>query len=118
MQEVNINFNFVVPAEGVLATARKMAASSDADQKAVGSTLLDLTEITNRTKDAVADVKNPATYDLAVYFDYKFGDSLEAAKRLEKGGEKEVGYVATTLVKQSEAIAESKAAFQAAAAKK
>ncbi|MBA4190804.1 MAG: hypothetical protein C0467_22690 [Planctomycetaceae bacterium] len=114
-KSVSISFEFVVPAEEVLATARKMASSSNRDEQVVGKSVLDLTEVTNRSKAAVEDVTNPADYDMAVYFDYKFGDSLEAAKRLESATDKEVGYVADTLISQSEAITKSKAAFQAAA---
>ncbi len=116
-KQVNVQFRFIVPAEGVLATAQKMASSSNSDEKAVGSAVVELTDITNRSKAAVEDVANPATYDMAVYFDYKFGDSLEAAKRLKSSAEKEVGYVADTLISQAKAINQSKAAFLAAAKK-
>jgi hypothetical protein len=113
-KEVSISFNFVVPADGVLATARKMASSSDPDEKTVGSTVLELTDITKRTMVAVADVRSKANYDLAVYFDFNFGGSLEAAKRLEKVTDKEVVYVADSLIEQANSIAKSKAAWQAA----
>ena len=86
----------------------------NSDEKAVGSTVLELTDITNRTKAAVEDVRSKATYDLAVYFDFNFGGSLEVAKRLEKPTDMEVGYVAQTLISQADAIAKSKAVWQAA----
>jgi len=78
----------------------------------VGETLLDLTEVTEKTKAAIADVASQAEYDLAVYFDYKFGDALEAAKRLQSSSDKNDRYVAETLLRQSDAILSSKAAWQ------
>jgi len=112
LKKVNFSFQFIVPAEAVLEAARKMAVSGNQDEQQVGETLLDLTEVTEKTKAAIADVASQAEYDLAVYFDYKFGDALEAAKRLQSSSDKNDRYVAETLLRQSDAILSSKAAWQ------
>ena len=85
------------------------------DESEVGKTLLNLTEVTNKTKAAVADVASSAQHDLAVYFDYKLGDALEAARRLMSSPDANVRHVAETLIGQSQAIASSKASFLEAA---
>lgn len=113
-KKVSITYEFVVPADGVLASARKMATSSNQDEKTVGGAVVELTDIINRTKAAIEDTVSNDTYDLGVYFDYQFGDTLEAAKRLKTSPDKEVRYVADTLISQSEAITKSKTAFLAA----
>lgn len=114
-KEIDLSFQFVVPADAVMEAARKMATSTNHDETEVGQTLLDLTEVTNKTKAAVADEVSKGRYDLAVYFDYKLGDSLEAAKRLMSSPDANVRQVAQTLISQSEAIASSKASFLEAA---
>ena len=107
---------FIVPADEVMEAARKMATSTDHDESEVGKTLLDLTEVTSKTKAAVADLTGEEQYDhLAVYFDYKLGDSLEAAKRLMSSPDAKVRQVAQTLIRESKAIASSKASFLRAA---
>ena len=113
-KSVDISFQFVIPADSVMEAARKMTTSTNHDEREVGKTLLDLTEVTNKTKAAVADVVSKEKYDLAVYFDYKLGDSLEAAKRLMSSTDANVRLVAQTLVSQSDAIAASKASFSEA----
>jgi hypothetical protein len=80
-REVSISFQFVAPADRVLEAARQMAASSDQDERLVGQAVVELTGITNRMMAAVSDTASKENYDLAIYFDYKFGDSLQAAKR-------------------------------------
>ena len=112
-KEVSISFKFTVPGDEVLTAAQKMAASTNQDERAVGSTVVDLTEETERSMAAVADVASKDTYDLGVYFDYKFGDSLDAAKRLASSDDKEVRYFAEFLISQYGTIVASKAAFQA-----
>ena len=112
---VDFSFQFVVPADAVMEAARKMATSTNHDEREVGKTLLDLTEVTDKTKAAVADVASKEQYDLAVYFDYKLGDSLEAAKRLMSSPDANVRHVAQTLISQSDAIVASKASYLEAA---
>jgi hypothetical protein len=109
-REVDISFQFIVPAEAVMESATKMAASGTSDEKVVGSALLELTDITIRTQAAVQDVASKENYDLAVYLDYKFGDSLEAANRLKDTPDKDIRYVAETLIRQSEAVESTKSA--------
>ena len=58
---------------------------------------------------------NKEQYDLAVYFDYKLGDSVEVAKRLMSSLDANVRHVAQTLISRSDAIAASKASFLEAA---
>lgn len=116
-QEVSISFQFTVPSDDVLEAAKQMAASSNKDEELVGKAVIDLTEITKRTIAAIKNTASKENYDLAVYFDYNFGESLEAARRLNSSTESSVRHVAETLIEQAEAIASSKAAFQAAAKK-
>ncbi len=111
---IDLSFQFTVPADTVMDAARKMATSTNHDESAVGKTLLDLTEVTKKTKAAVADMASKEQYDLAVYFDYKLGDSVEAARRLMSSLDANVRHVAQTLISQSDAIASSKASFLAA----
>jgi hypothetical protein len=113
-KELNLSFQFVVPTDEVIEAARRMTASSNQDEREVGRVLLDLTEVTNKTKAAVANVATQATIDLAVYFDFNLGGSLEAATRLATSPDAPVRHVAQTLISQSEAIAASKAAFSKA----
>ncbi len=106
------SFQFIVPTDAVLEAARNMAPSTNHDERDVGKTLLDLTEVTNKTKAAVVSDEK---YDITVYFDYKLGDSLEAAKRLMSSPDANVRRVAEALISQYEAIAASKASFLKAA---
>jgi hypothetical protein len=110
-KEIDISFEFIVPSDAVLEDARRMAGSPNPDVQKVGKTLLELTEVTEKTKAAVADVTSEGKYDLGVYFDFDFGDSIAAAKRLQGGLDKEVKDVANTLLTQADAIAASKTAF-------
>jgi hypothetical protein len=116
-KEVRISLEFIVPSDMVLASARKMAASRNEDQRTVGEAVVELTDITRKTMAAVADTVSKETYDLAVYFDYNFGASLEAANRLKASAENEVRPVAESLISQASSISRSKAAFLAAAQK-
>jgi len=92
-----------------------MATSSNQDEQTVGKVVVDLTEVAQRTKAAVGDVASKDTFDLAVYFDYRLGDSLDAAKRLVSSSDANVRNVAQTLISQADAITTSKASFLQAA---
>lgn len=123
--KVHIPLEFTVPTEMVLESARKMASSMNNDEQTVGKTLLELTDITKRTMAAMPAVGRSeatattdtamATFDLAVYFDFDFGESLEAAKRLALSPNEQVRYVAEALYSQFNTVKQSKAAFMTAA---
>jgi hypothetical protein len=118
-QEVNLTFKFAIPPDAVLATARKMAGSANQDERDVGKTVVEVTDIARQTQAAITNTaKLQGNYDLAVYFDYKFGASLEAANRLKLSPVDEVRVVAECLIGQSKTITESKAAFLASVQKK
>jgi len=110
-KEIDISFQFIIPADPILEAARKMAESPNADEQTVGRCVLKLTDVTERTKAAVEDVESQEKYDLSVYFDFDMGDSLAAAQRLMVSGGKEAKNVAQTLQSQADAIAASKTAF-------
>ncbi len=110
-KEIDISFQFIVPADAVLEVAHRMAGSSVPDEHKVGASLLELTEVTAKTKAAVEDVASDEKYDLAAYFDFDLGDAIEAAKRLRESSDKGVRNVADTLLSQADAIAASKTAF-------
>jgi hypothetical protein len=117
-QEVDLHFQYVIPADTVLATARTMAASAIQDEMDVGKAVLELTEIAQKTQAALTGKAGKQNYKLEVYFDYNFGGSLEAAKRLLSSAVDEVYNVAKCLINQFEAVGESRASFLAATKKK
>jgi len=117
LKHVDFNFRFIVPAETILDTARRMMTSTNPDEREVGKSVVKVTEASNKTKAALEDSAGDEKYDLAVYLDFNFGNSLEAAKRLVNSIDKEVRYVAETLIAQCKAVKNSKASVQAATQK-
>lgn len=108
-----MQFSFSIPEDHVLATARKMAESKNPDEQDVGFNVLRLTDISERTRGAVSalnDPSKPGNFDIAVYVDYKFGKSLDAAKRLNSSSEQGVRDVARVLLAQFDSVVKSKAA--------
>ncbi len=110
-KEVELSFQFIVPSDEVLATARRMAQSTSEDEQSVGKCLLDLTEVVLKSKAALENPGTEEHFDLSVIFDYNAGGSLEFAKRLTGSADRDVHNVATTLEAQLNAIAASKIAF-------
>jgi hypothetical protein len=111
-KKVNIDFQFVVPADAILEAARAKLTLSSQDERDVAKAMLDATELTVRSQDAFrASVEKDGTFDCAPYFDHWFGDALETAKRLRTYGDKDISQIAQCLIAQSEAIVHSKESF-------
>lgn len=107
--KVSLNFEFNVPAQHVLDSARKLLVAGNQDERDVAKALIDATNATLATRDALM---NPnANFDLSVYFDIWLGDALEAADRLSGSTNPDVRYVVDCLKAQNEAIVKSKEAF-------
>ena len=109
--KVHLRFEFVSPSDEILKTASKMAVSLNQDEHSVDIAIINLSYITDRTKAALEDVAGSGSYDLAAYFDYNFGDSLEAARKLSASVDVKICRVARVMIKQFHAIHASKASF-------
>jgi hypothetical protein len=108
LKEVSFSLEFIDPADEVLDAARKMGDSSNQEERAVGNALLELTDITRKTQTAINDASEDSYDFFAVYLGYKFGDSLETAKRLSSSPDPSVRNAARTLLSQADAVAASK----------
>lgn len=107
-QHARIGFEFVIPADQLLASAREMLASPIQEYRDIAKAVLEVTDI---SLDLQHRLSSQIEADFAPYFDYWFGDAIEAAKRHKASSDKGVAAVAESLIAQEEAIVHSKEAF-------
>jgi len=106
--EMQFSVNFVVPSDDVILLARENLDSENADKKIVAKALLDATDVSIATRDALGKAGN---VDLAVYFDHWFGDAIESATRLLKSEDNASRYLAKCLIDQEQSVIKSRADF-------
>lgn len=107
-QKVNLDFEFVIPSDAVVAAARNFVSAKDENVRAVAKALLDLTAVASRVKDAMTQGGN---VDLAPYFDFWFADAIAAANSIKSSDDKNIRHLAESLIAQESAIIRSKTAF-------
>lgn len=106
--EVHFSIEFVVPPEQTIDLAKQYLESSDIDKKIVAKALIDVTEVTSRTRDAYGRQED---LNLSDYFDHWFGDAIESAQRILVSSDADAQRLASALISQEQAIVRSKESF-------
>ena len=104
----NHNFDFLIPADFLLEFARNSHNAQNEDLRAVAKAVLDATHEATTVQKAIAA---NGKVDLAPYFDFWFGDAIEAANRLIDSDDENTRYLAKCVIGQQKAVADSKESF-------
>jgi hypothetical protein len=107
-QKVTFDFDFVIPAEMTLKTAKDNLGSSDENVRAVAKAIVDVTREATRVQESL---RADGNIDLAPYFDFWFADAVAAANKLLNSGNENIRYMAKCLIEQEQAILKSKRSF-------
>ncbi len=107
-QEINLKFDFVMPADPVLRTAIKAAGSQDENLRAVGKAMLDVTREAKSIQEALVAGR---PVELSPYFDFWFGDAVAAANVVLKSDDESSRALARCLIEQEQAIIKSRKGF-------
>lgn len=107
-----MDFRFVIPTDVVLSNANDLLMSDNQDHRDIGKVVTDLTVIQKTIQESIQhEMTNDGTVDLAPWFDYWFGDTIETAQRLKDSPQIPVSHVAHVLLDQESAIIHSKESF-------
>jgi hypothetical protein len=104
-ETANLQFQFIVPGDDLLDYARQVSATGTQEQKDVAAAVLRLNEI---ARDLIPRIQNQTGANLAPYFDFWFGDSVEAAQRLMASPSELDQRLGDVLLKQENVIAGSR----------
>src|ERR1700730_2008793 len=109
-KKFQFSFQFIEPAEPVMAAARKFVASPDENYRSVAKALLDVRDAGLAIKNAIVEDRDA---DLAPYFDFWFADAIGCANKLLQSDDDEARYIAQCLIDTEKAILKSKESFLA-----
>jgi hypothetical protein len=101
-------FEFIMPAERIMAVARNNLDSPDENLRSVAKAVLDVTAEASKIKSAMAEDKDA---DLGPYFDFWFADALNCANQLLDCEEPDARNLARCLIDIERATVKSKESF-------
>jgi hypothetical protein len=108
--KTKLEFQFVIPLDSLLSTARDNLESEDQDIHAVSKAILDHTSESIKIRDAI--IADEHVY-LAPYVDFWFGDSISAANRLLNHQDESIRLLSKCLIDQEQAALLTKMSFLA-----
>ena len=109
-KQFQFSFEFITPAERVMAFARASIASHDENYRSVAKAVLDVTAEALSIQKAIAE---DGRVDLAPYFDFWFGDAVGCANKLLQYDDKEARHLGQCLIDLEKASIKSKESFLA-----
>ncbi len=102
------DFQFIIPTDAVLASAKVLLISDIQQHRDIAKVVVELTDI---QKAIQAEIMKDGTVDLAPWFDYWFGDTIETAQQLKNSASVDISHVAHVLIEQEAGIIHSKESF-------